>query len=60
VWKWAVFVPHPPIIIPEVGRGEEAGAAKTVEGMKKIGEMLKDEMPDSLIILTPHHAMARV
>ncbi|HOM31203.1 MAG TPA: AmmeMemoRadiSam system protein A [Acetomicrobium flavidum] len=59
MWRWAIFVPHPPIIIPEVGRGEEAAAAKTIEGMKEIAKRLKDELPDSLIILTPHHAMGR-
>jgi len=59
LWRWAIFVPHPPIIIPEVGRGEEAAAGKTIEGMKEIGRRLKEEPPDSLMILTPHHAMGR-
>ena len=26
----AMAVPHPPLIIPEVGRGQERGIAKTV------------------------------
>ncbi len=59
MWSWAVFVPHPPIIIPEVGRGEEKAAAKTLEGMQRICSELEDERPESLVVLTPHHVMGK-
>ena len=28
-WIWSVLMPHPPILVPEVGRGREAEAAET-------------------------------
>ena len=30
MWSWAIFVPHPPIIIPEVGRGGREGRCKDI------------------------------
>ena len=31
----AFVVPHPPIILPEVGRGEERRIAKTIEAYRE-------------------------
>ncbi|MDP4092944.1 MAG: AmmeMemoRadiSam system protein A [Bacillota bacterium] len=46
--------PHPPIIIPEVGKGEEAAALKTVDAVKKASEDIKKDQPSTIIITTPH------
>ncbi len=48
------FAPHPPIIIPEIGRGELSKVMKTVDGMKTLGSRIKDVQPDLLVIITPH------
>ncbi len=50
----AAFAPHPPIIIPEVGRGKEQEASKTIEGMKQLARKTAQMAPDTLVILTPH------
>lgn len=46
--------PHPPIIVAEIGRGEEEKALKTVEGCKTLARDIKDKTPDTIIIITPH------
>lgn len=46
--------PHPPIILPIVGRGREEEASKTVEGMKKLAKKVASLKPDTLIVITPH------
>jgi aromatic ring-opening dioxygenase LigB subunit len=52
-------MPHPPIIVPDVGRGREAEAAITLEGINKLIERLKElEIPDRILLLSPHQAYA--
>ncbi len=46
--------PHPPIIIPEVGRGEEKGAEKTLNAVKKAAEDIRNDRPTTIILTTPH------
>ena len=53
MWTWECFTPHPPIIVPEVGRGRESEAKETVEAMKKLPSMTADK-PDILLVLSPH------
>lgn len=48
------FSPHPPIIIPAVGRGEEQAAAATVEAMQAAAAQLAASRPDAIIIFGPH------
>lgn len=49
-----VFMPHPPIIIPLIGRGKEVEAQKTIDGMEEMGLLIKDSQPDTIIYITPH------
>lgn len=53
-WLWSALMPHPPVLIPEVGRGRENEAAKTLEGAEKIISALKNLKPDVLFVLSPH------
>jgi len=50
----AYMVPHPPIIIPEVGRGQEAPATATINAYKTIAKQVKELAPDVIILTTPH------
>lgn len=47
-------MPHPPIIIPEVGKGEEKKAKKTIDACYKISEEIEKMKPDTIIVITPH------
>ena len=52
MWIWACVVPHPPIVVPEVGKGREKEAKPTLEGFLKLGKLLKK--PEALVLLSPH------
>lgn len=54
MWLWGAFTPHPPIIVPEVGRGNEREARLTVDGMLTLAERLRGPGPERLLIFTPH------
>lgn len=53
------LMPHPPIIIPEVGRGEDKGAEATKEGCRKIAEEVKNLKPEVIVLITPHGPVFR-
>lgn len=48
------LMPHPPIMIPEVGNEELEHIKTTVETAKQVAEMLKNENPQTVVIITPH------
>ena len=52
--QMVAICPHPPIIIPEVGKGEERSAEKTVKAMEEIAQDIKNLNPDLLVFITPH------
>ena len=53
------LLPHPPIVVPEVGRGEERKIGKTTEALKNISKDIKDKSPNTIILITPHSTMFR-
>lgn len=46
--------PHPPIIIPEIGRDRLREAQKTVDGMELFSRRIKETDPKLLVVITPH------
>lgn len=50
----AFMVPHPPLIVPEVGHGEEKGIAATVAAYTKAAQMIAALKPETIIITSPH------
>jgi len=62
-WIWAALMPHPPILVPEVGRGREVEAALTLEGARRLTEKLSAlphfGRPDCLVLLSPHQPYAQ-
>ncbi len=51
------IVPHPPLIIPDIGRGQERGIADTIESFNKIARKISEIKPDTIIVLTSHSIM---
>ena len=45
--------PHPPLIVPEVGRGEDR-VIKTVEATKEAAKNIAKQKPSTIILITPH------
>lgn len=53
----AYMVPHPPLIIPEVGRGGEAQIEETKIAYERVAEEIAELAPDTIIISSPHATM---
>lgn len=53
----AFIVPHPPLIIPEVGRGDEKKVNKTIESYKEVARRIAELEPDTIILTSPHSIM---
>ena len=51
------MVPHPPIVIPEIGNGEEKKIQLTEESYDKIGKDIALQKPDTIILSSPHSIM---
>ena len=50
----AVMMPHPPLIIPQVGRGQEKGIAETVKAMERAARFLAELKPETVVVVSPH------
>lgn len=50
----AYAVPHPPLIIPAVGRGDERGIQDTVDAFQKVAREIVELAPDTLVVTSPH------
>ncbi len=53
----AFMVPHPPLIIPEIGRGEEQKIHNTIEAYHKIAKRTASLKPETIVLLSPHQTM---
>ena len=53
----AIMVPHPPIILPEVGRGEEKKIAVTDAAYRKAAQFVAELKPETIVLLSPHSVM---
>ncbi len=53
----AFIVPHPPLIMHEVGRGEEEKIYKTIKSYNEISDEILELNPDTIIISSPHAPM---
>jgi AmmeMemoRadiSam system protein A len=49
-------VPHPPIIVPDVGRGEEKRISATIEAMEKLADKLAQQKAETILVISPHGA----
>lgn len=53
----AFMVPHPPLIIPDIGKGEEIKIQDTVEAYHEVGRRVEALEPETLIVISPHQVM---
>lgn len=52
-----IMVPHPPLIVPAVGRGGERGIAATVRAYEQAAEFAMSFEPEVLLFVSPHAVM---
>ena len=50
----AFMVPHPPMIIPDVGRGSEKQITATIAAYDRVGKEIAALEPETILILSPH------
>ena len=53
----AFVVPHPPMIIPAVGRGSEDQVKLTTASYQKVAKRIAELRPDTIVISSPHSVL---
>lgn len=51
------LMPHPPLIIPSVGKGQEREIQSTIDACNQVGEEISNLEPETVVIITPHGTM---
>ncbi len=55
----AYLMPHPPIIVPDIGKGRELEISDTIDAMNHIAGDIAEKKPDIIILISPHGALFR-
>ncbi|MCR5335820.1 MAG: AmmeMemoRadiSam system protein A [Synergistes sp.] len=55
--KAAFMVPHPPMIVPEIGRGSEEQIQETIQAYERAADEIAALKPETIIITSPHSIM---
>lgn len=53
----AVAVPHPPVILPEIGKGEERAIKETQDAYRSAARFIRELGAKTVVILSPHSTM---
>ena len=53
----AFMVPHPPMIVPEIGRGSEEQIKETIRAYEQVADEIAACRPETMIIVSPHTVM---
>ena len=53
----AYMVPHPPMIVPAVGRGSESSIEETTRAYIEVAKDIAEVKPDTIIVTDPHTIM---
>ena len=53
------MVPHPPIAVAEIGRGEERKIQATLDAFSEVSRDIASIKPDTIILTSPHSVMYR-
>lgn len=50
----AYILPHPPLLVPEIGKGREKEIQDTIDACNKVADDIKSKQPDLIVIISPH------
>lgn len=53
----AYMVPHPPLIVPAVGRGGEKEITETAKSYERVAQEIAKIAPDTIVVISPHAVM---
>jgi aromatic ring-opening dioxygenase LigB subunit len=51
---FSAIVPHPPVLIPNIGQDDLGKLKKTIKGLELLEEDLIKAAPDTIIVISPH------
>lgn len=51
---FGAIMPHPPILIPEIGAGRLKEARESVKGLEEVSRRIKGKDFDTIVVITPH------
>lgn len=52
--KFASICPHPPLLIPSIGRDSLSKVSSTVRAMNRLGDEIENSEIDTIVIISPH------
>lgn len=47
------MVPHPPLIVPEVGKGEEKKIQDTIDAYHRVAGKIGELKPETIVLISP-------
>ena len=53
----ACAMPHPPLAVPDVGRGQEKGIGKTMAALDEVAAKIAELAPETIVYITPHNVI---
>ena len=51
------IVPHPPMIIPDIGGGEEKAIRRTIDAYHEVAKEIGELKPETIVVISPHSIM---
>ena len=51
------MLPHPPIVVPKIGKKDMGLVQKTVDAYEKAAERIGQIQPETIVIVSPHHTL---
>ena len=56
---YTVFVPHPPILVPEIGKGQERKCQASLDAYQEISRRLVQAEVETVILVSPHAPLTK-
>lgn len=56
---FGAIMPHPPIVVPQVGRDRAKEVAQTIKSLTELSRRLKNSNCDTVVVVTPHGAVGQ-
>lgn len=53
------LMPHPPVLVPAIGRGREREARKTGDACALVAARIAEFAPDTIVVISPHAPLFR-
>lgn len=53
----AFVVPHPPLIVPEIGKGKERAIQKTIDAYRQVAGRIGELQPETIVVISSHQVM---